>query len=474
MTKSHPQSTQHPSKLALVAILAAATVAGILPAIFPPLFIIALVFLPILVIVTWNYPAFALLVLIAVLYGIIPGYLVPNIPIGNGKLQANDLALGCLFTIVLLRSTDKWTLIIEKMRPLSPPLLLLVFLFTLSLIFSLGYFHNPPKHILAEVRNFLYWLLIPIIIGMISKDQINYKFIINGLIFLGYVISIFLIFQHLTGIDVLGSGRVEQLVTLNKTSDVIRTTSPGIYLVIFSIYINVARWLVKKSTGIFTALICIPLIIGLLVTFGRGVWIATAICILLLAATISRTAFAKLILAGALGLPLLFGGLLVAKPESGQAILDRFFSVTQEVQTGSSAEWRYLENNYAIEHLKSSPLVGVGIGGFAHPKFHPMMDDDLLRYVHNGYLYLAVKIGVFGLLVPLLIIWRVLSWLKENENDAPNVYTSYTRKSLIAVFLVPCITSFTQPEWMVYTGVGFLALVLGLILSTSTASVQCK
>lgn len=442
-----------------------AAILGILTALLPPVVLLALTFLPILIIVAWNYPAMALLILISVLYGVIPSYLVPSIPLGGGNLQANDLALGCLFLIVSLQSSRVLPEIFIKLKPLTFPLLLLIVLFSLSLIFSIGYFHNPVKHVLAEVRNFLYWLILPIVVAIVTVDRTKYQFILNGLMTIGYIISAALIFQHLTGIDILGSGRVEKLVTLEKTSEIIRTTSPGIYLVILSIYFIVSRWLSGKISPLLAGLACTPLILGLLVTFGRGVWIASALSILLLAASISRIAFLRLFIIGSLTLSIILSGLFIVKPETGEAIADRLFSVAKEVDGGSSAEWRYLENTYAIEHVITSPIVGVGIGGFAHPKFHPIMTDDLLRYVHNGYLYLVVKIGIFGLLIPITIMWRVGRWFKANKETYSESFL-HSRKALLAVFFVPCITSFTQPEWMVYTGVGFLALVLGLLLVT--------
>lgn len=446
---------------------------GISAAILPPLVLIALIFLPLLILVTWTYPALALLILIAVLYGVIPPSLVPNIPLGGGKLQANDLALACLFVVVVLRSTKAWPEIISRIKPLRIPLGLLFFLFLFSLIFSFGYFHTPTKHVFAEIRNFLYWLLLPTVVAIVALDRSRYYFILNGIVVIGYIISFALLFQHLTGIDVLGSGRVEQLVTLDKTSDVIRTTSPGIYLIVLSIYLILARWLSGQMSPVLAGLACAPLLLGVLVTFGRGVWLASATCLVLLAASIGRKAFLRLILVGGLALPMFSIGLMTLKPETGQAIFDRVFSVAKEVQSGSSVEWRYLENKYAIDHLMSNPIVGVGIGGFAHPKFHPMMDDDLLRYVHNGYLYLAVKIGVLGLLVPIIIILSVAKWLREQEGGYSNS-VSASRKAILAIFFVPCITSFTQPEWMVYTGVGFLALTLGLILSAPTLEAERK
>lgn len=446
------------------AVVLISAVLGASVALFSPVLLAVLAFLPLLFIVTWIQPALALLVFVAVLYGVIPPHLVPAVPVGGGKLQANDLALISLLLVVLLHSIGKWSEISDKLKALAFPIILLMLLFFISLIFSIGYFDNPAKHVLAEIRNFLYWLLLPIVVAVVVVDRSRYKYLINGIMLIGYVIASALVFQHLTGVDVLGSGRVEHLITLDMTSDVIRTTSPGIYLVILSIYLIVARWLSGKTSAVMAGLACIPLVLGVLVTFGRGVWIASVIGILLLAASFGRKAFWRVTIFGALGLTIMFGGLFLVKPESGQAIIDRAFSVSAEVQSGSSAEWRYLENSYAIGHLIENPLLGVGIGGFAHPKFHPMMNDDLLRYVHNGYLYLAVKIGILGLLVPIIIIWRVASWLRST-GERYDSSVLHSRKALIAVFFVPCITSFTQPEWMVHTGVGFFALVLGLILA---------
>ncbi len=437
---------------------------GLLASMLPAKAIFAIAFIPLLAFITWSFPALALLLLISLIFGLFPTSLVPIIPIGGGKIQPYDLALCCLFLIVVLKSIHNLSDIAKNIKPIAIPLSILVILFFLSIISAVGYFGTPSKQIFAETRHFLYWLVLPITTAIVTNNEKNYNFIINGIIVIGYLFSSALVFQHVTGIDVLGSGRVMQLVTLDKTSDIIRSTSPGIYFVVLSIYLLIARWLSKQLSGTLALLACIPLSLGVLVTFGRGVWIASAAGMIILASTFGTKAVFRLFVLGTLLSAIIFVGLIVVKPDTGQAVADRLFSVSAEVDSGSSADWRYQENRYAIDHLVRSPLVGVGIGGFAHPKFHPMMDDDLLRYVHNGYLYLAVKLGVFSFLVPLLLILRVLIHAKHGALIS-SLEHSYAKKSLFAVFFVPCITSFTQPEWMVFTGVAFFAFVLALFFS---------
>lgn len=439
---------------------------GLMAALLPPMLVFAVVFLPLLFLVTWIYPGLALLVLVAVLYGVIPPEYVPKIPVAGGSFQANDLALGILALLVAIQSIGIYPEIADRLRPVAWPFALLGLLFLLSLIYAIAYAGNQPKHILAEARYFTYWFLLPVVVAITQRRPKTHDFILNGLVTIGALISVGLIVQHLTGVAVLGAGRVEKLVTVDQASDVVRTTTPGIYLVVLAIYFTLARWFSGNMHKFAATTLLLVLFLGLFVTFGRGVWFATALGAIFLAHSLGGNSLGRLVVYGAALVGALIAALFVLRPETGTALIERAFSIKAELERGSSAEWRVLENKYAIEILLSNPLVGVGLGGFAHPKFHPSMTDDLLRYVHNGYLYLAVKLGIFALIAPIALFVKVFRMERGLRQQVVG-RDKAAKLALRAVFLVPFFTTFTQPEWMSQTGIGFLALVLGLMLSHS-------
>lgn len=439
-----------------------ALILGLAAAILPPFIIAALLFFPVFIVVTWAYPVVSLLLVLALAYGLVHPAFVPSIPFAGGRFQAADLALLGMSVVLAVKTLGRWGAVWRTVSPVVVPLGLLAFLVAISFAAALVFFHTPLKHVLADGRNFVYWLLVPLVVA-ISLSGVPLRRFLMGLVILGYGIAFVLVAQHVTGVDLLSAGRTEELVTLDRTTDVIRTTSPGIYVVALALMLVVARVLAGRLSAFFGVLAALPLVLGLLVTFGRGVWVATALGVLFLAYTIDKRQVWKLVLLGAIGGGILAAGLWFAKPETLDAAVARVSSVGAELERGSSAEWRYLENEYAVEHLMRSPLVGVGLGGFAHPKLHPRMDEDLLRYVHNGYLYLAVKLGVFGLLVPLLIavvVFRGTPFFRPRPFRA----VPLEERALMAAFLVPCLTSATQPEWMVHTGVAFIATIVGLLL----------
>ncbi|MES2716504.1 MAG: O-antigen ligase family protein [Pseudomonadota bacterium] len=460
----------------LAMVIPVALFIGVAAAVLPAKFTLALLFLPVFLIVAWTSPVTAFLALIAVIYGVLPAALVPQLPIGGGRFQASDLALLGLLAAHAVRFGPALPSIWRSMRPVLLPVGGLLLLAVVSFAVALLYFQNPAKHVLAEARYFLYWLVLPLALAVASSDERRYRAMTLGLLVIAYLISTGLVVQHLTGIDLLGGGRTEALITLDQTSDVTRTTSPGIFLVVFAILYLLARWLSGRVALPWAALLVMPLVAGLLVTFGRAVWFAALVGALVVAASMGWRAFARFLLVGSLLSAVLFATLWVVRPQTAEAVVDRATSIRREVSVGSSFEWRVIETQHALKNIARNPLIGVGLGGFNHPSFHARMDENLRRYVHNGYLYLAVKLGLVSLVLLALLIWRCLVWLHQDRQAAragpAQAYPE--RRAYLGAFMAVVVAAFTQPQWMYGPGVAFVALMLAMVLASQQLERQVR
>jgi hypothetical protein len=76
-----------------------------------------------------------------------------------------------------------------------------------------------------------------------------------------------------------------------------------------------------------------------------------------------------------------------------------------------SLQWRVIESRYALRQISRYPLLGLGLANHYRPPMEgetAFYGDWASRYVENGYLYIAVFMGLVGL-VPFL--WLCVAYL---------------------------------------------------------------
>jgi O-Antigen ligase len=89
---------------------------------------------------------------------------------------------------------------------------------------------------------------------------------------------------------------------------------------------------------------------------------------------------------------------------------------------------RLYENAMGIEHIREHPFLGLGIGTvyreilpfeYAQTEVSENPDDGR-HFMHNTYLYIWMKYGLFGLLAAIWIVWHFLrrTWLLARGRDS--------------------------------------------------------
>jgi O-antigen ligase len=164
--------------------------------------------------------------------------------------------------------------------------------------------------------------------------------------------------------------------------------------------------------------------ISLLFTYTRAQWIASAVALALMIMALSWDA--KRRMAGFLikAIPVLalayyFFGAAFQETLANSAFVTllehrvRSIFTPAETLESFSLEWRIFETGEALRSVGEHPILGVGLGNvYREPALlHGEAADGyyrLIRYVHNSYLYLAVKLGLLGLFACL---WFVLAFL---------------------------------------------------------------
>lgn len=452
---------------ALIAmVIMLSLIIGLASAVLPYWFFFAILFIPTFLVLAWKWPELGIVGVMALLSGVAPYWLVPQVPIAGGQLQGSELAFFALLAIIAVQSafrTSSWT---QGLKPYVWPIGLLLFLAVVSSISAFYFFENDLKAILYEARIFIYWMIVPAVVMVIDSKQKLDRFLI-ALLCLGVVLATMVSIQSFTGTTLLSvRSATGDLSTANKIySDVVRSSlAQGVYVILFSLFLLTARYLLKVAKPLTYAPLIIILTAGVLATFGRGVWVASVMSALLLGLLVGQKGILK-ILFGGIALVLVAAVVLsVSRPQMLSALRDRVLSIdTHVAQKDESLVWRETEREYAYKKILEYPVFGIGLGGEYQPIRNQRMKPEQTQYIHNSYLYLALKLGLVAIVIPFWVSWLVYANGRRLMQNIKEARHRATVAAVVPAFMLPNITSFTQPEWMDHPGVAFMGIMIGLM-----------
>lgn len=209
------------------------------------------------------------------------------------------------------------------------------------------------------------------------------------------------------------------------------------------------------------------ILIGLILTQSRGNWLAFLLGAFAMFVATSSTHRKRMIVLGALGLTgvvvigLVFFGDYVQLVFVG--LIDRFASLRTAATTDISLVNRFRETAAAWEHIVQNPILGRGMGvpytffDLAH------MSTDRDSFIHNGYVSLWYRFGLWGLLLILFVwirsIWRGLKvYRDQNASLMLRQFGLAATCSLIALTL----TTVTSNPLFLKDGIIMFAILFGI------------
>jgi O-antigen ligase len=194
-----------------------------------------------------------------------------------------------------------------------------------------------------------------------------------------------------------------------------------------SMYVH-AREFRQQALSLVLAMVGI---LALATTFFRGFWIGTLIGCMTLLFLVGRQRALRLVGFGLIACVLGFGVIFFVAGAKGSYIIEAFSS--RLVSSGKgfqdlSIANRIAESETVLNLVKSSPLVGYGYGAWFHHFNIISRTTEILQYIHNTYVFLLFKVGVFGL---LLFGAYCLSILKEGFRLSRTEEVSTLRLAMI-------------------------------------------
>lgn len=439
----------------------AAALLGWMASVLPWYALVGVMTLPI---VTWlavSFPHFGILVTLGLQYQVLPHAYQPVLPVGGGSFNISDLMTMFMAAAVGLRMLMKRQPIFASIGPMVWPLLYLFSCIAISAVYVV--FYNPNPALLSEARSNVMWLMLPLLAVSLDTPQ-RLETFLRGLMVIACIAALYVVIQALTGITIMTGARVESLDSESNT-DVIRSIAgPSTYIMIMTLYLLINRSCERPARWLWATPMIGLLLMGLAVQYGRGIWIATTIG-LMLSSYIHRGLRGVGLTLGA-GLIVVIGFISAVglfQPRVAEAVIERATGVMDEVQTGGSFGWRKLENAYALDKIQRYPWTGVGIGGEYKDRIVTLIKNSSeTSYIHNNYLYYPVKMGLHAALIPFFFA-GVFAWLMWRTVHSPERRVEIGLVAAVSgAFLVPMITSYTQPEWIDTSGIATLSTLMGL------------
>jgi len=371
-----------------------------------------------------------------------------------------------MFAVLMLSAIVKRQAWWSGLRAFRWPLLYVFLAYSISVVYVKIF--APNLLYLAEARNVMVWLLLPMTM-LVAQTQQRQQRLILGVAGIVLIISVFLVLQSAIGLRIMTGSRVEAL-DARANSDIVRSIAGGaIYLVVFVLFLVINR-LWERRLSLWLALPTMVLLtLALAVQFGRGVWLAAAIG-LLVSAFYFRGLVGTLKTSFLFVLALVLALLLVmeVKPRTAEAIVDRFGSVGQEIDRGGSFAWRRIENSTAIEKILEHPFFGVGVGGeYKGYVSSSGSFQNETNYIHNAYLFFPLKFGLWTIFIPPVFIVAFLVTVRRYGRIATTGVDRGLAAATLGAFMVPVITSFTQPEWVDPRGIAAMCFLMAMALQVA-------
>lgn len=451
--------------LLVLGILALAAFVGLVTAFLPWQFLLIFLLLPTVFLLSQVWPMVGLVVVLMLIFEAVPTAFQPRLPFGGGKLQTTDLLLLYLTAVVLMQAFWKRHQPLLAMGPIRFPLYYLGVCMITSLIYVRYYMPNDLA--LGEARVAIGWLVVPLM-ALAADTPNRAKWMLRSVCAMALLIAAYVTIQSVFSIRIMTGHGMVAILDSSGNSDVVRSVAGGgIYLIIFTLFLVINRLLEGRIFWLWGMGGALLLVAGIGVQFGRGVWMACALGLVVSAARFRGVAgMFKVLLVGGVAVGLVLSAVAVFKPRVAQAIVERATGIGNELQSGGSFGWRLSENAYALDRIESNPIMGVGLGGqYKQTASAVGHFGNETNYIHNAYLFFPLKMGLWASFIPFAFIAAFWVTLKQGVARHQGARADHGLcAALLGAFAVPVVTSFTQPEWADPRGIVAFATFMGLAL----------
>jgi hypothetical protein len=206
---------------------------------------------------------------------------------------------------------------------------------------------------------------------------------------------------------------------------------------------------------------------GLLLTYERTFWVATFIGLMLVVAGSSGRARVRALFWGPLAIVVFFSVMSTVAPDTLGAARERLLSLG-DYQSDNSLRYRITESRHVVEEIKARPWVGSGLAASIYwGRPYEGVPPEENTFAHNGYLWIAWKLGLIG---AVLLFGAMLFVLIGRAPPASSPLTASLRMGARAGLLTLLLSSVTFPSFTQLSS----APVLGLLLALAVVPMRSR
>ena len=384
------------------------------------------------VLLTMRWPEFGILWLLTLLSGLISVGWLPLLRLGPVSLSIHDMILLLLLGLVFLRATTQPGFVLFG-SPLLLPLFLFISAFLLSAANAVLINGVNANVVLRTVRVLGLWIVfIPTL--QLVRDEGGLRRLLIGLLLLSGVLLVGVLFPNKLApflpVEEVGlESGAQAYVGLT------RIYYRGDMVLYAMIPVTVASLaMIKEGNQLWRIGLLGLLIFWAYRTFYRQYWLTLfVICVLLLGFLSSRERMRllKRLVPVAVAGVILVVILMATQPERVERVVypvaERLGSLVMDpLGQEESLYWRIIETRYALRQINRNPILGIGLANHYRPPMvsegNTMYSGWAYKFLENGYMYIAVMMGLVGLLPFLWLcaayLLRVFRHQHEIQDDS--------------------------------------------------------
>jgi O-antigen ligase len=172
-------------------------------------------------------------------------------------------------------------------------------------------------------------------------------------------------------------------------------------------------------------------------TFERSLWVATAVAAAFVIVRAEPTHRLRAVMVGTASLLVVLAAIGTLAPNELSTARERLFSLSQ-YGTDSSVRYRVAESNHVGHEIRAKPLIGSGLGAsifWGQPWDQVPPSEE--TYAHNGYLWLAWKVGIpTAALLGAVLFWSLGLSKRTKGGDVFEAVQNGSRAGILALALV--------------------------------------
>ncbi len=431
-------------------------------------YIFLLFLIPSFFLLAWSKEEYGILLIIVITASVISEDQLPVLHTGFGNFHLVDLYLFfSLSSIFIKYYHGKYNTF--KKTPLDISLLVFFGFAVFSMLLSVTFFSVSIRTAFSELRIITYYLSFFLVTNLLRSES-QLKRLIQGLYLISIVVVLFMIAQVLIGTAIrILPARVEFLSTMGKTySDTIRVITPGNSLIFVMFLVACCTMILQKSRrNFFNFINVIILGIGLVIGFNRNLWIPAFIAMGLFFIISPKQCKIRflgfgIIITFLLAVAIVFGYISGGKLKNyTESTFIRLFTITKgdDLVKQDTLIDRIIENRYAYKKIKSHPIFGIGLGN--NYRNDVEWDPKLNAYIHNGFLWILMKIGIFGFVA---FLWFLIASIVRGFKHWNKIDNSLLKGAYIG-FTLACIgfilSALVNPVFMQWHSSPIIGVMLG-------------